>query len=203
MRPVSGFDRPGLQWLFIAIGLVLIGVAAAEGVALRRVRAQVTAARAADLNSRNELDQLRVQTAREQAAREALTLELARQRGSGGAVTQPTLTLLPLIKRGAQPPEPTVAKPADSQSIQLRLVLPVRQEAADARYAIAIRSWSGGEIVWSRGGLKMTTVEGKRMVMAFISGDVFTPGAYEIALSRTIAGGNLAEVASYEIAVHP
>lgn len=203
MRPVSGFDRPGLQWLFIAIGLVLIGVAAAEGVALRRVRAQVAAARAADLNSRIELDQLRVQTAREQAAREALTLELARQRGIGRAVTQPTLTLLPLIKRGAQPPEPTVAKPVESQSIQLRLVLPARQEPADARYSIAIRSWSGGEIVWSRGGLTMTTVENKRMVMAFISGDVFTPGAYEIALTRTIPGGNLAEVASYEIAVRP
>jgi len=203
MRPVSGFDRPGLQWLFIGIGVVLMSVAVAEGIVLMRARAQLTAARAADLNSRIELDQLRAQTAREQAAREALTLELARQRGSGGAVTQPTLTLSPLIKRGAQPPDPTVAKPAESQSIQLRLVLPARHEAADAGYSIAIRSWSGGDIVWSRGGLKMTTVENKRMVIAFISGDVFMPGAYEIALTRTIAGGNLAEVASYEIAVHP
>lgn len=203
MRPVSGFERAGLQWLFIALGVVLIVVAAAEGAALLRARTEIATMRAADLNTRIELDKLTAQSARDQAAREALTLELARQRGTGTPVTQPTLTLSPLIKRGAQPPDPTVAKPADHQSIRLRLLLPGRTESQDARYTVAIRTWSAGDIVWSRSGLSATTVDNKRMVTAFITGDVFSPGAYEILLTRLVVGGSPTDVASYEVAIHP
>jgi hypothetical protein len=201
MRPVSGFERPGLQWLFIALGLVLIVIAAGEGVALLRARTQIAELRAADLNSRIEMDKLEARAAREQAARESLTLQLARQRGAGVAVTQPTLTLSPLIKRGAQPPDPTVARPADHQSIQLRLLLPGHTESPEAHFMIVIRTWSGGDPVWSRGGLTMTTVENKRMVTALITGDVFAPGAYEIALTRVVGGGSPTDVASYEVAI--
>jgi len=203
MRPVSGFERAGLQWLFIGLGIVLIVAAAGEGAALVRARAQIATLRAADLNARIELDKLRAQAARDQAARESLALQLARQRGSGAAVTQPTLTLSPMNTRGAQPPDPTVAKPVDHQSIQLRLRLPARAEPPDARYTIVIRTWSGGDVVWSRGGLTATTLDDKRMVPAFITGDVFVPGAYEIALTRTVVNGNPTEVASYEVAIHP
>ncbi len=203
MRPVSGFERPGLQWLFIALGIVLIVIAAGEGAALLRARTQVAELRAADRDSRMEMEKLEARAAREQAARESLTLQLARQRGAGVAVTQPTLTLVPLAKRGAQPPDPTVAKPADHQSIQLRLVLPGRTESQDAHYMIVIRTWSGGDTVWSRGGLTMTTVDNKRMVTAFITGDVFAPGAYEIALTRVLSGANPTDVASYEVAIQP
>jgi hypothetical protein len=203
IRPVSGFERPGLQWLFIALGIVLITVAAGEGVALLRLRTEIATLRAADLQARSEIDTLSAQVAREQAARESFALQLARQRGAGPAVPPPTLTLSPLIKRGAQPPDPTVATPADHQSLQLRLLLPGRAEPPDARYAILIRTWSGGDTVWSRNGLAATTVDNKRMVTAFITGDVFAPGAYEIALTRVVAGGSPSDVASYEVAVHP
>jgi hypothetical protein len=203
MRPVSGFERAGLQWLFVGLGIVLIVVAALEGAALVRARTQIATLRAADLDARIELDKLSAQAARDQAARESLALQLARQRGAGAAVTHPTLTLSPLNKRGAQPPDPTVAKPADHQSIQLRLRLPARAEPPEARYTIVIRTWSGGDVVWSRGGLTATTLDDTRMVPAFITGDVFAPGAYEIALTRTAGGGNPTDVASYEIAIHP
>ena len=203
MRPVSGFERPGLQWLFIGLGIVLIVIAAGEGVALLRARTQIATLRAADLNGRIELDKLSAQAARDQAAREALALELARQRRAGGAVTQPTLTLSPLSTRSAQPPDPTVAKPADQQSIQLRLVLPGRTDFPGAHYTIVIRTWSGGETVWSRSGLPMTTVDNKRMVTAFITGDVFAPGAYEIVLTRIVIGASPTDVASYEVAIRP
>jgi hypothetical protein len=203
MRPVSGFERPGLQWLFIALGIVLVAVAAGEGTALLRARTQIATLRAADLNARSEIDKLSVQVAREQAARESFALQLARQRGAGPAVTQPTLTLSPLIKRGAQPPDPTVAKPADHQSIQLRLVLPRQAESQDARYAVLIRTWSGGDTVWSRNGLAATTVDNRRMVTAFVTGDVFAAGAYEILLTRIVSGGSPGDVASYEVAIHP
>src|SRR5204863_3138445 len=118
MRPVSGFGRPVVQWLFVVLGLALIAVAAAEAAALLRARTVIGELRTADLNGRIEREQLEAHIARERAAREALSLELARRRGAGAAVTQPTLTLSPLRKRGAQPPEPTVGKPADNQSIQ-------------------------------------------------------------------------------------
>jgi hypothetical protein len=200
MRQVSGFERPAVQWLFVALSIVLIGIAAGEAVALRRARAQMESLRAEQLNARIEAEQLRAQLAREQAAREAFALELARQRGSGAPVSQPTLTLSPLTRRSAQSPEPTVARPPDSQVIQLRLLLPAAAKTEAARYKIAVRMWTGGEAVWSRGGLTMSTVEGKRMVTSFITGDVLGAGAYEIALT-TDAADKSADVAAYEVAV--
>jgi hypothetical protein len=203
MRPVSGFERPVLQWLFIALGIVLIAVAAAEGIALKRARAETATLRAADQHARIEIDKLSAEAARERAARESFSLQLARQRGAASPVTQPTLTLSPLTKRAAQPPEPTVARPPDHQTIQLRLLLPGRTESPNANYSIVIRSWTGGDTVWSRSGLTMTTVDNKRMVTALITGDVFAPGAYEVALTRIVAGSSPADVASYEVAIRP
>jgi hypothetical protein len=202
MRQVSGFDRPVVQWLFVALAFVLIGVAAGEAIALRRARAQIENLRAADLNGRIERERLEAGISREQAARESLTLQLARQAGTGAAAVQPTLTLSPLARRGAQPPDPTVVEPADNQLIQLRLVLPPTVKAEGQRYRIAVRQWSGGQSVWSRGGAVMSTVENKRMVTSFISGDVLAPGAYEVALT-TDAGDNSVDVAAYEVAIAP
>jgi hypothetical protein len=84
--------------------------------------------------------------------------------------------------------------------IQLRLLLPAAAKTEAARYKIAVRMWTGGEAVWSRGGLTMSTVEGKRMVTSFITGDVLGAGAYEIALT-TDAADKSADVAAYEVAV--
>jgi hypothetical protein len=200
MRQVSGFERPGVQWLFVALGIVLVGVAASEAVALRRARTEIDGLRAADLSARIEETQLRAQVAREQAARESLALELARQRGAGQPVTLPTLTLSPLTKRGAQPPDPTVVKPAENQVIQLRLLLPASAKPQATRYTIVVRTWTEGDTIWSRGGLTLSTVENKRLVTTLITGDVLTPGAYEIALTSN-AADKAAEIAAYEIAV--
>jgi hypothetical protein len=200
MRQVSGFERPGVQWLFVALGLVLIGVAASEAVALRRAHTQIEGLRAADLNARIEQVRLQAQVAREQSARESLSLQLARHAGTGTPAVQPTLTLSPLVKRGAQPPDSTVVKPADNQLIQLRLLLPAAAKAEAPQYRIAVRLWSGGDAVWSRGGLTISTVENTRMVTAFISGDVLSPGAYEIALT-TDAADKSTDVAAYELGV--
>jgi hypothetical protein len=202
MRQVSGFERPVVQWLFVALGIVLIGVAASEAVALRRARTQNESLRAADLNARLEQQRLEAQIARERAARESLTLQLARQTGDGAPVVQPTLTLSPLSRRGAQPPDPTVVKPADDQLIQLRLLLPAPAKSDVAHFRIAVRLWSGGDPVWARAGLTVSIVDNKRMVTAYISGDVLGPGAYEIALT-TDAGDTSVDVASYEVGVRP
>ncbi len=154
------------------------------------------------MNARLEREQLQAHAARDQAAREALSLELARQRGAAAPGARPTLTLSPLVKRAAQPPEPTVGKQPDNQSIQLRLLLPPGAEPQSARYTIVVRTWTGGDAVWSRGGLTPSTADGKRVVTAFIAGDVFAPGPYEITLTRN-ASDTRTEVAAYEVAIRP
>lgn len=203
MRPVSGFERPGLQWLFLTLGVVLVVLAAGEAVGLRRARGQMEALRAADLNARIEREQLQARAAREQSARESLSLEVARLRGSRPGVNQPTLTLSPLQKRGATPPEATVERPADGQAIQLRLALPPGRPPHASSYTVVVRTWSGGDIIWSRSGLSLSTVDNRPMVTTFITGDVFAPGAYEIALSGTSGGNKTEDVAAYEVAVRP
>jgi hypothetical protein len=204
MRPVSGFDRPGLQWLFVALGAVLVIVAMIEAVGLRRLRHEVATLRASDLSGRVEREELQAKAVREQSAREALSLEVARLRGGSRAgVSGPTLTLSPLLKRGPSPPEPTVEPPRESQSIQLRLLLPRGQAASATTYVVAVRSWSGGETIWSRGGVRASTVEGRPMVTAFITGDVFASGVYEVTLAKRAPDGKESDVAAYEVAVRP
>ena len=41
------------------------------------------------------------------------------------------------------------------------------------------------------------------MVAAFITGDVFAPGAYEVALTSVSSDKKIADVAAYQIAVRP
>jgi hypothetical protein len=200
MRPVSGFERPFVQWIFVSLGAVLVAVAAGEAVGLRRARTQIENLRAANLEDRVRQEQLEERLTRAQATREALTLELARARaGASTPAAQPTLTLTPLTRRGVQPPDATVSQPPAAEAIQLRLVLPSVRATPTARYSITVRTWSGGETVWQRTGLASSTVEGKPMIAAFVTGDVLAAGAYEVILST--AGDRATEIATYEIGV--
>jgi hypothetical protein len=202
MRPVSGFERPLFQWLYVALGVVLVLVAAGEAVGLRRLRGEIAILRASDLNGRIERGRVQGREARERSAREALALEVARLRGSApSGATYPTLTLSPLAKRGGIPPSPTVEAPGETQLLQLRLQLPGGSAATVGSYAIAVRTWSGGEAIWSRGGLHASSIEGRAMVTALMTGDVLSPGAYEIALTSASPEGKTSDVAAYEVAV--
>jgi hypothetical protein len=204
MRPVRGFDRPVLQWAFVAIGLLLVAVAAGEAVGLRRAQSMIAALRAADLNARSERQQLDTRLAREQAARESFALELGRVRGASAASTpEPTLTLAPLSVRRATPPEATVAIPGPAQSIVLRLLLPGGRVPSPKRYAVALRTWTKGDIVWSRSDLQTASVEGKAAVTARLTGDVLAAGAYEVRLTDVTQDGVPVDVAFYELAVAP
>ncbi|MEN3339407.1 MAG: hypothetical protein V7647_3083 [Acidobacteriota bacterium] len=204
MRPVRGFDRPVLQWAFVAIGLLLVAIAAGEAVGLRRAQSVIAALRAADLNARTERQQLDTRLAREQAARESFALELGRVRGAATASTpEPTLTLAPLSVRRATPPDATVAVPAPAQTILLRLLLPGGRVASVKRYAVALRTWSNGDVVWSRSDLRTASADGKAAVTARLTGDVLVPGAYEVRLTDVSQEGSPVDVAFYEIAVAP
>lgn len=202
MRPVRGFERPALQWLFVILGGLLMVIAAMEAVGLRRLRSDIATLRASDLSARIEREEMHTREAQLRSAREALSLEVARLRGGAQAgASYPTLTLAPLTKRGAAPPAPTVDKIPESQPVQLRLLLPAGRTAAPANYAIVVRTWWGGETIWSRGALRGSTIDARPMVAAFVTGDVFPPGAYEIALTTVSPEGKGIDVAAYEIAI--
>lgn len=203
MRPVRGFDRPALQWLFVALGIVLVGVAAAASAGLWRARAEAGTLRARELDARIERQRLELQMARERSAREALSLEVSRLRGGRGAADlgRRTLTVIPLTTRGAVPPAPSVDAPPPLEVIELRLVLPRTPDRAVKRYAVELRSWSGGETLWARSNLSAATIDGRGTVTARITGDLLAPGAYEFALTGMTGENKTIEVASYEVAV--
>jgi hypothetical protein len=202
MRPISGFERPAVQYAFVGLAIVLIATGVWGGITVRRAAKQNGQLRADLLNARVERDQLEARAAREQSARESLSLQLSRARSrprADGAT--PGLTLMPLKTRGSAPPPPTVATLAPSQVIELRLRVPGRPDPRIVTYQAAVRSWSGGQTLWSRAGLKTIEVDRQPLVHAYVTGDVFAPGAYEVLLTGTAADGAQKEIASYEVTV--
>ncbi len=202
MKAVHGLERPGLQWLFVTLGVLLVVIVAGEAVALRRLHATLEGLRAADLNGRLDRERLERRVAQEQSARESFALDAARQRGAATTTApEPTLTLAPVTLRRSTPPEPTVAAPPPAQSIQLRLVIAGRRADPSRLYAASMRSWSGGEVRWFRGGLRAADVDGRPTVVARLTGDVLAPGPYEVLLTDVSAPNAPIEAAAYEVSV--
>ena len=204
MRSVSGLDRPVVQWLFLALAVILMAIVGIEGIALRRARQQIDALRAADLNARIERQQIELRALQERSARESMAIQMERLRASGASAgPPPTLTLPPLQTRGATPPEASIDAPPASETVELRLLLPRVVPAGARRFAIALRDWSSGATIWSRGGLERSMADGKTAVIARVTGDVLAAGTYEVLLTATGADNQPIEVASYEMAVRP
>lgn len=205
MRPISGFDRPSFQYLFVFLAVVLMAIGVWGAVSVRRASREIERLHTAELNGRIEREHLEARAAREQSARESLALQIARARSGAAPEAKPadlpTLTLTPLVRRGPAPPPPTVAPPHASQVIALRLVLPRGSDPRAAAYRVAIRSWSGGQTIWSRGALTPIDVDGRRVVQASVTGDVLAEGSYEALLTATAADGAEKEIASYEVTV--
>jgi hypothetical protein len=187
--------------VLVALSILLVALAAWGAIGLRRASREIDRIKAADLEARVEREQIERRLAREQSTRESLALELARHRtraAEGSA--PPTLTLWPLRTRGATPPEATVAPPSATQVVDVRLVLPRGADRRHTQFHAAMRSWSGGDTIWMRGRLTASSIEGRPTVVARVPGDVFQPGAYEVALTAGSAGAG-ADVASYEVTV--
>ena len=203
MRPVRGFERPALQWAFVALGVALIAVAAGAAWVARRANAGAEALRAEREGAVIERQRLDAQLARERSTREALTLELARQRAGADEPLRvmPALTLSPTESRGPKPPSPTVTAQHATQIVELRLLLPARARAQYARFEVVWRDWSGGDVLWSRGGLTASAVDRQPAVTAFVTGDLLRAGSYELLLSGVTVDGRKEEVASYEIGI--
>lgn len=201
MRPVSGFERPAFQWAFVVLGVILIGVAGGSAWIARRASGAAHAARAAEESGRLERQHLEAELARERSARESLALELARARqGTAASSRVPTLTLVPLTTRSASPPDPSVTPRHAPEAIELRLVLPAAAKPY-ARFDVVWRDWSSGLLIWSRGGLAATDIDGRPGVTTWVPGDVLGVGAYEILLTGVTRAGGREDVAAYEVAV--
>jgi len=201
MRPVPGLDRPVVQWMFVALALVLVVLTGALALAVRRLNVTTGRLHTLRMEDATARDQLEARLAREQSTREALWLELGRLRaggtnGSGAASRVPTMTLQPLRRRESMPPPPTMSAPSPSQLIELRLMLPAGVDTKLAPFSFSVRDWTSGQERLTRAGLTAVAIEGGRAVAAFVSGDIFPPGAYEVIL-RSKEG----EAASYEITI--
>ena len=204
MRPISGFDRPAFQWLFLSLAVALIGVAGAAAWHARRSADAAAQLRAAEEQARFDTQRLDAQLARERSTREALALELSRLRAGGDAAlprTMPTLTLMPTDTRGPTPPAPSVTAQHATQVVELRLLLPRGKHSQYARFEVVLRDWSGGDVLWSRGGLVPSAIEGRAAAITFLTGDVLRAGSYELLLSGVTRDGQKHEVAAYEISI--
>jgi hypothetical protein len=197
MRGVSGFDKPAVQWTFVAIAFALIIVVMLCGVALTRMRAGIDSARADAMQARVDREQVEAAFQRERSARESLVLQLGRERTAAATVggAPPTLTLSPV--RVKSPKGPELAVPQTSAPLLvLRLLLPTNARK-DASFEVRLRSWTSGDLLWLRSGLRAGAAEGKPAIVAPIASDVFAPGPYELLLTMT--GTSPSEVAVYEV----
>lgn len=197
VKRVSGFDQPATQWLFVGSGFLLILVAVWAGFALRAERRALTAASAQIAQLEDERDQLQGSVERERAAREALALQLGRERKAAAPASPPTLTLQPVRTRSARGPAIAVPQ-TTAPTVELRLVLPA-SAPAHGMFTVKLRSWTGGDWLWSRGGLAPATADGKPAILARVASDVLAPGPYELIL--TTSGPSPQDVAVYEVSI--
>ena len=195
-----------VQWVVVAACALLTALLTLSTVSVRRTARQVDELLDAQRASRTEQDSLEAQLARARAAREAFSLELARLRAQqppgDAAAPTPTVTLVPPATRGALPPDPTLTAPQRDQTIELRLVLPAGVTGRYSEFQIAARDWSTGRALWSTAAGTAGTVDGRRAVIAHITGGMLKPGTYEIVVTGSSDPAMAPEpIAAYEIGV--
>jgi hypothetical protein len=173
IRGVPGADRPVVQWLLVALCLVIVVQA---GLLIRRDRETERGVRAMahDLRAAAERQEsLEREVARERSAREAFEIGLGKERAAN---TLPGIPLEPGLDSDGKPKQ-QLRIPADVGRVQL--VLPVGGKRFD-RYRVAIRPWTGGEELWVHAMVR-ADVDPKRVFVP-VPVEVLTPGAYALLL---------------------
>ena len=206
---MRGFERPRVQWMVIGLCAVLTIMLAVATVRMRTLQDLLRQADQVMGLNEKERQTLERDLARERSAREALSLELGRARsgaaptGDGGAGGSPsTLTLDPLIKRSGSPPEANIDAPTVDTVVELRLLLPDASRTDLQELKITARDWSTGTMRWSIASVRLATAAGRGAALAYVTGEMLAPGAYELVLAPAGAEGPQPNPgAAYELGV--
>jgi hypothetical protein len=179
-------------------GVALVAISTWSGVALVRARRSLEEARAEAQQATRDREQTEASLVRERAARESYMLQLGRERHASASASNPTLTLTPIKTRSSR--GPALAVPSTTAPVvELRLLLPPGTPV-DRPFVITLRSWTSGEVLWSRTSLRPGEVGAKPAVVTNLASDVLTTGSYELLLT---AGTPPTEIAVYEVSIIP
>jgi hypothetical protein len=207
---VRGFERTRVQWMVIGLCGVLTVMLLAATVRMRTLQDLLRKADQVIGVSEKQRQTLERDLARERSAREALALELARVRsgssstavGRAGAVSPSTLTLDPLVKRSGSPPQKNIDAPTPDAVVEFRLLLPDKARSDLKELQITARDWSTGTVRWSIASVRLASAVGRRAALAYVTGEMLAPGAYEFVLAPVGEGGAQPDpVAAYELGV--
>jgi hypothetical protein len=211
MRGVRGFEKPGIQWTVIALGIaltILLVTATARIRTLQDLLRRTDQVMSTEGKRRETLER---DLARERSTREAFALELARVRNGAGpagsgpaAAGPPTLTLDPVRERSGSPPAVNIDSPPLDTVVELRLLLPDKASSELKQLNLTARDWTTGAVRWSLGGVRVATADGRRAAVAHVSGEMVAAGVFEFVLAPVGDGGPQPEsVAAYELGVNP
>jgi hypothetical protein len=95
-----------------------------------------------------------------------------------------------------------LTSPERTQTIELRLVLPNGPAGRYSEFQIAARDWSTGRPRWSTAAGLSSIVDGRRAVVAHITGEMLRPGTYEVVLTGSADSASTPEpIAAYEMGI--
>jgi hypothetical protein len=207
---MRGFERPRVQWMVIGLCGVLTVMLTAATVRMRTLQDLLRKADQVIGVNEKQRQTLERDLAREQSAREALAVELARVRsgsastagGGPGAGTRSTLTVDPLVKRSGSPPEKNIDAQTPDTIVELRLLLPEKTRTGLKELQITARDWSTGSVRWSIATVRIASATGRRAALAYVTGEMLAPGAYEFVLAPVGEGGPQPDpIAAYELGI--
>jgi hypothetical protein len=188
LRGVPGGDRPLVQWLMVALAVAIVVLAARVVLrerdareTIRRLEEELRAAAARE-------EQLERSLARERAAREAFEIGLGRERASNAPPGIP-------LEGGLDPsgrPKQQIRLP--DEATRVRFVLPLKGPRL-ARYRAGLRTFSGGEELWSHAVLR-ADADPMRLFVT-VPYELLAPGAYELMVVGFTDRGERKDVDAY------
>jgi hypothetical protein len=183
---VPGGDRPVVQWMLIAAGIVIVVLAALLIQRQRQDRATIGALQAAVRDLTGQHEELERQLARERAAREAFQIGLGRERTINAPVA---VALQPGLDRSGSLTQLRIPKDLP----RITLVLPLA--ASYDRYRAALRDFTSGDELWSHARLRPEA--GSKRLDLVLPAEVLVSGRYELVLSGIDRDGTPGEAAVF------
>jgi hypothetical protein len=197
LSSIPGLDRPLFQWLLLLLCGALVALAVWSAIRVRALRSQVGTLQAAVLVAERRQDDLERQLAREQSAREALSIGLARERTATNRERPvvPAFRLTPGLSRSGVPEQKLAVSP-EAVAVQLELVT---ERRPGRTYRAGVVPFSGGDELWSHARLRPRNA--RAPVVVTIPAEILMPGWYALALTTADASGKREEAGTYAFEV--